>query len=285
MAENITLATRRSRLALAQTELVRRHLSSAMAGAGFEVLEMVTTGDKRQKWSLEAKGGKGLFTKELEVALLEGRADLAVHSAKDLPTELEEGLEIAGYLPREVAHDVFVVREDCSEPRSIATGSPRRRAQAKTLFPKAVWKDFRGNVETRLDKIVKGEADATILAAAGLKRLGISQWPGLMFKPLAIRQIVPAVGQGAVALECRAGEAERFAPYLDGQTARAVAVERQFLGFLGGGCHSAYAGHFCGDSLHIYHEDCGYREYSFENVKEEAVSERLAEIVSKLNQA
>lgn len=213
---------------------------------------MTTTGDRRRSWSLEERGGKGLFTRELELALEEERADLAVHSAKDLPTELPPALALAGFLPREDPRDVLVVRAGVDVPRRIATGSPRRREQAALLFPEAVFGEFRGNVGTRLRKLAEGEADATLLARAGLNRLGIASWPGLVFRTLDIEASVPAAGQGAIALQCRLSQAEHYSGVGDRVTGRAVRIERAFLNGLGGGCHSALAVHFDGVRLHAF---------------------------------
>lgn len=282
MSEKIILATRRSPLALAQAELVRACLAREMPEAEFELLELVTKGDRKHSWSGQEPGGiKGLFTREIEDALLNGEAHIAVHSAKDLPVEDLSGLSLAGYLPREAAHDVLVVQEDCAKPGLIATGSPRRRLQAKVLFPRAVWSQIRGNVETRLKKIAKGEAEATIVAAAGLKRLGINSWPGLTFKPLDVRQMVPAPGQGAIALQCREEDTEKYAGFLDGETAFAVNIERAFARLIGGGCQSASAAHYCNGHLHVYLEEQGYKKYSFKGISAEGIEERLDEIVKK----
>ena len=245
----VILATRRSRLALCQTEMVRDHLAGAFPDQYFRLQEMLTTGDRQQGWSLPETGGKGLFTGELERALLAGEADLAVHSAKDLPTSMPEGLALAGFLPREVVHDVLVLREGVATPTTMATGSPRRRAQMARLRPALTFCELRGNVETRLRKIAGGDADCTILAAAGLRRLGITQWPGLVFRPLSLEEMIPAVGQGAIAVQCRASEVQRWAGLFDAETARAVTIERRFLSLLGGGCHTAFAAHFDGKSL------------------------------------
>ena len=133
----IILATRRSPLALAQTRMVIEYLGQHLGDTKFELLELVTTGDRQREWSLEKQGGKGLFTGELERALVDGEADLAVHSGKDLPTDLGAGLVLAGFLPREVAHDVIVLPEGVGSPEVIATGSPRRRQQLARLFPDA----------------------------------------------------------------------------------------------------------------------------------------------------
>ena len=135
------------------------YLGQRMPDTAFEILELVTTGDRQAEWSLEKQGGKGLFTGELERALVAGEADLAIHSGKDLPTELGDGLVLAGYLPREVAHDVLVLPDGVPETRSqIATGSPRRRQQLARWFPSASFTEIRGNVETRLRKVAEGQA-------------------------------------------------------------------------------------------------------------------------------
>jgi hydroxymethylbilane synthase len=252
MSESIKLATRKSALARAQTEIVRAHLAQAIPDALCEVLLMTTTGDRQTQWTLQEHGGKGLFTKELEDALLEGRADIAVHSAKDLPTELPEGLALAGFMPREDPRDVLVRREDKPNPALIASGSPRRREQGSKLWPEARWTELRGNVETRLRKIAEGEADATILAAAGLKRLGIASYPGLTFEPIGMDQMVPAAAQAAIGIECRAADVPRYAPLFDKNTAFAVSIERALLAALGGGCHSAAAAHYDGTTLRLH---------------------------------
>lgn len=280
MSATITIATRRSRLALAQTALVRAALTEALPDVTVEVIERVTTGDRQSGWSLEKEGGKGLFTKELEEALLAGEADLAVHSAKDLPTELPEGLVLAGFLPREDPRDVLVKRAGVEAPATIATGSPRRRAQAARLFPQATFGEIRGNVETRLRKIAEeGTAEATFLAVAGLRRLGIAEWEGLVFEPVPVVRMVPAVGQAAIALQCRAGEEERFAAICCAPTAAAVSLERALLARLGGGCHSAHAAHYDGAHLHLFHQSHGYR--CLENVDAQASEADLDTVVEK----
>jgi hydroxymethylbilane synthase len=253
----LVLATRRSPLALRQAELARAALLDAKNAAPWisvEILELTTSGDRQRDWSLAEQGGKGLFTRELEEALLEGRAHLAVHSAKDLPTTLPDGLVLAGFLPRADPRDVLVTRSGIITPRIVATGSPRRRAQAQSWWPKVEWRELRGNVETRLKKIAAGEADATFLAAAGLDRLGLTAFPGLTFEPIPVERMVPAAGQGAIALECRAIGAPRFTPLFCAATARTVFLERAVLAALGGGCQNASAVHFTGTVLHVFHE-------------------------------
>jgi hydroxymethylbilane synthase len=252
----VVLATRKSPLALKQAELASLVLLQSLS-AEVEILPLSTTGDQRLEWSLEQEGGKGLFTKELEVALLEGRADVAVHSAKDLPTEMPDGLVLAGYLPREDPRDVLVVREDVESPKVIATGSPRRRAQLlATRWPNAQMKEIRGNVETRLRKIAEDrEAEATVLAAAGLRRLGIESFPGLRFEFLEIGEMVPAPGQAAIALQVRKTDFELFNSTCDPATSQAVDFERAVLATMGGGCQVALGVHRDGDRLSVFHEN------------------------------
>jgi hydroxymethylbilane synthase len=251
------LATRKSPLALVQSEMVAARLRAKIPGAECELLKVVTTGDKQAEWSLSKQGGKGLFTAELEQALLRGEADLAVHSCKDLPGENTAGLVVAGFLPREDVRDVLVLREGVTEPKTIATGSPRRQLQIRNLFPQATFLEIRGNVDTRLKKIATGLADATILAQAGLNRLGIHTWPGIVFRPLSITESVPAVGQGAIAVQCRAKDVPFFAAALDAATARGVTIERALQSAIGGGCQIAFAAHVADTTLHFFHEKTG----------------------------
>ena len=256
-ASNLILATRKSPLALAQSEMVAAHLRSTL-GVGVELQKFVTTGDRQTEWSLEQKGGKGLFTSELEQALLKGEADLAVHSTKDLPGEMPAGLMIAGYMPRADTRDVLVLRAGVEQPAKLATGSPRRRLQLARLYPAVEFCEIRGNVDTRLRKVAEQQvADGTVLAAAGLARLGIAGWPGLEFNPLAHDRMVPAVGQGAIAVQTRLADSARFAAVLHADTARSVAVERAFQAALGGGCHTAFAAHATADTLYLFHENTG----------------------------
>jgi hydroxymethylbilane synthase len=261
-AETVILASRRSRLARAQAALAERAVIGSDPRLVTGVLGLSTTGDREAGWSLEEQGGKGLFTKEIEDAVLAGAADLAVHSAKDLPTEMPEGLVLAAFLPRADPFDVLVLREGVDAPRTIATGSPRRRAQLGVLFPEASFLEIRGNVGTRLGKIRDGAADATVLAVAGLARLGIEGFPGVVFRRLGLEEMIPACGQAAIALQSRAEDRERFAVLSDSATERAVVRERAFLRALGGGCHTAFAGHAAGDRFYAFHEEHGRREAS-----------------------
>ncbi len=224
----------------------------------FEELRLSTKVDERLNWSLEKRGGIGLFTKELEEALLDGRANLAVHSAKDLPTRFQADLCIAGYLPRAQANDVLVQREDCSVLETIATSSPRRREQVGLFEKNAKWTVIRGNVETRLRKIADGEADATLLAAAGLERLGITEFEGLKFVKLPIDQVVPAPGQAAIAVQCRMADLPRYENLFCEITKRAVSLERAFLSRLGSGCQTPVGAHYAENVFHIFHPNTGY---------------------------
>ncbi len=257
--KKLILVTRKSPLALAQSEQVAAHLRVSL-GVDTELLKIVTTGDQRAEWSLEKQGGKGLFTKELEDALLRGEADVAVHSCKDLPGLLPDSLAVAGYLPREDPRDMLVLREGVDAPRLIATSSPRRRLQLSMLFPEAKFTEIRGNVDTRLRKIGQDHvADATVLAVAGLRRLGIGGWKGVVFHPLDCCHMVPAVGQAAIALQTRNADAERIRSVLDQRTFRAVSLERAFQAALGGGCQTAFAAHVTADTLWFYHHEIGLR--------------------------
>ncbi len=253
----LILATRKSPLALAQTEMVAAHLR-AQLGVETELLKIVTTGDKQTEWSLEKRGGKGLFTSELEAALRRGEADVAVHSTKDLPGDMPEGLAVGGYMPRADTRDVLIMRTGIETPKLVATGSPRRRMQLQRLFTEVQFTEIRGNVDTRLRKIGQQHvADGAALAAAGMARLGISSWPDVEFAPLDFTQMVPAVGQGAIAVQCREDDAAKFAAVFDAPTMRAVTVERAFQNALGGGCHTAFAAHVEGEILHLFHEKTG----------------------------
>jgi hydroxymethylbilane synthase len=252
-------------------------------GCETELLKLVTTGDRQTDWSLEQRGGKGLFTGELEAALLCGEADFAVHSAKDLPGAMPAGLTVVGYLPRADARDVLILRQGITEPVTVATGSPRRRAQLARLYPAAQFTGIRGNVDTRLRKIaVDGLADATVLAAAGLARLGLDRWPGLNFVPFDFTRMVPAVGQGAIAVQCRAADVAKFAAVFDAPTARAVNLERAFQALLAGGCQTALGVHATADTLYLFHEDIGGRSLPISSDDLNAPAATAARVLTQL---
>ena len=264
MTQPIQIATRKSPLALKQTEMVRAWLNEKLPDVEFAELRLSTKVDERLSWSLEKRGGIGLFTKELEDALLNDRATLAVHSAKDMPTAFQADLKIAGYLPRARATDVFVHRSDCPQPQTIATSSPRRRAQLGLMRESTEWTTIRGNVGTRLRKITEGEADATLLAAAGLDRLDITAHEGLTFVELPIEQVVPAPGQAAIAIQCRESDLSRYEHLFCEQTKLAVSLERAFLRKLGGGCQTPVGAHYTDGIFYIYHPKIGHTTFEFE---------------------
>ena len=279
----LVLATRRSPLALKQAKLVADNLKRRLS-RDVVLLPMVTTGDRQADWSLEKTGGKGLFTKELELALLDGRADLAVHSAKDMPSDMPTGLDLVAFLPRENPADILVLKDGVSVPKKIASGSPRRRAQARLIFPRANWIEFRGNVETRLQKISESaEAEATLLAAAGLNRLDIHDFRGLTFTRLNFEQMVPAPGQGAIAIQARAKEKALFAPVNDPETEEAVLIERSVLSAFGGGCQVALGAHFCKKQgvLYFFHEACGIKSLKINKRDQEDWISELIEWTKK----
>jgi hydroxymethylbilane synthase len=246
----LRIGTRGSPLALAQAGEVRARLAAALAVApeAIEVRVITTTGDMIQNRPLVDIGGKGLFTKEIEQALLDGAIDIAVHSAKDIPAVLPDGLVLAACLPREDARDAFISRKAATltalaHGAVVGTASPRRQALVKRLRRDLAVVPFRGNVETRLKKLDAGEVDATLLAMAGLKRLGLA---AAATAPLDLDDFLPAVGQGVIALETRIGDdatRARLALIDDPDAATALAAERAFLAVLEGSCRTPIAGH------------------------------------------
>ncbi len=237
----LRIATRQSALALWQAEHVATLLRAAHPGLHVELLPMTTRGDQVLDRALAELGGKGLFLKELEVAMLERRADLAVHSLKDVPAELEPGFALAAVLPRADAADAFVsTRHDAlavlPAGARVGTSSLRRTAQLRALRPDLRIVDLRGNVNTRLARLDAGHYDAILLAAAGLERLGLAaRIRGRLTAP----DWLPAPGQAAIAVEIRAGDArvdELLAPLEDADTRTAVNAERALNAALGGSC-------------------------------------------------
>ncbi len=248
-ASGLRIGTRGSPLALAQArELRARLIASGIAAEHIEVRIIRTSGDAIQDRPLAEAGGKGLFTKEIEEALLRGDIDLAVHSAKDMPTQLPDGLVLAAALPREDVRDVLICRsaknlQDLPAGAVVGTASLRRQAQVKRLRPDLSVINFRGNVETRLRKIAEGQADATLLALAGLKRLGLTETATCI---LSTDDFLPAVGQGVIVIETRADDARTraaLAAINDDTAATALAAERAFLAVLDGSCRTPIAGH------------------------------------------
>jgi hydroxymethylbilane synthase len=246
----LVIGTRGSPLALRQAHETQDRLAAALGWERTQLpLSVIkTTGDMIQDRPLSEAGGKGLFTKELDVALLGGAIDLAVHSAKDLPTRLPDGLGIAGYLPREDARDAFisrVARDIATLPRGAVVGSAslRRQAQIRRARPDVEITLLRGNVGTRLARTENGEIAATLLAVAGLKRLNLLDHATAILDP---DEFLPAVGQGAIAIVTRAADdsvRRLVASVLDHATGVALTAERAFLAVLDGSCRTPIAGH------------------------------------------
>jgi hydroxymethylbilane synthase len=246
----LRIGSRGSPLALAQAREVRGRLAAAcgVAAERIEIKTIRTTGDAIQDRPLATAGGKGLFTKEIEEALLAGSIDLAVHSSKDMPTVLPDGLLLDTFLPREDPRDAFISRKakslhDLPHGAVLGTASLRRQALAKHLRPDLKIATLRGNIETRLRKLDAGDADATLLAVAGLKRLGLLAAATMI---LDIDAFLPAVGQGAIGIETRADDDATRALVTrinDTDTAMALAAERAFLAVLDGSCRTPIAGH------------------------------------------
>jgi porphobilinogen deaminase len=247
----LRIGTRASPLALAQTDTVRRlllqrHPDLATAGA-IEVVAIRTSGDRVQDRTLAELGGKGLFTRELDDAMLSGAIDLAVHSVKDVPTWLPEGLLLAAFLPREDPRDALITRGAPSLaalPAGSVVGTASLRRQAQVVWRRSDLRviPFRGNVETRLAKLAAGEADATLLALAGLRRLGLADRATAI---LDADEMLPAVGQGAIGITCReTDDASRdlLAAIDDARTGDAVAAERAMLAVLDGSCRTPIGG-------------------------------------------
>ena len=245
--ETIRIATRRSPLAVWQAEHVGQRLREIHGDIRIELIRLSTRGDKILDSPLAKVGGKGLFVKELEHALLEGAADIAAHSMKDVPAELPESLHLPVILAREDPRDAFVSSRYGSFnslPRGarVGTCSLRRQCQLRERRPDLEFIDLRGNVNTRLAKLDAGEFDAIILASAGLKRLGLRE---RVTEFLDSDTILPAIGQGAIGIECRRGDGRvetLMAPLNDPQTAARVGAERAMNAVLGGGCQVPVAG-------------------------------------------
>lgn len=245
--KTIRIATRQSPLALWQAEHVAAKLARAFPGLKTELVKLVTRGDKLLDAPLAKVGGKGLFVKELEQGMLDGTADIAVHSMKDVPVEFPDGLHLAVIMEREDPTDAFVSNKyrnlaDLPANARIGTSSLRRQCQIKARFPHAEILSLRGNVNTRLAKLDAGEYDAIILASAGLIRLGMAERIAARLTP---EESLPAMGQGAIGIECRADDADIHA-YLqvlhDQATSLRVNAERAMNQRLNGGCQVPIAG-------------------------------------------
>jgi hydroxymethylbilane synthase len=256
----LKIGTRGSPLALIQAELVRDQMMAAHEGLVVEIVVISTTGDRIQDRTLAAIGGKGLFTKEIEQALFDGTVDIAVHSAKDMLTEFPSGLKLGSILAREDTRDAIISRDgkgldDLVAGSVIGTASLRRQAQILARRPDLKVVPFRGNVETRLRKLDEAQADATLLAIAGLNRLAKADLASEVLEP---EILLPAVGQGAIALEIREDDAftnEATAVLNDPQASAEVRSERAVLAVLDGSCRTPIAGLACADmeagTLHL----------------------------------
>lgn len=286
MDNPIRIATRGSPLALAQAEEVAARLRAAhgLPATMTEIVVFQTTGDRIQDRALSEAGGKGLFTKEIEEALLDGRADVAVHSAKDMPTVLPDGLVLTAWLEREDTRDVFLSRtatslDDLPGGAVVGTASLRRQALVKRKRPDLKVVTFRGNVQTRLRKLEAGDVHATLLALAGLKRLGAEHVATAI---IPLEDFPPAIGQGAIVVETREGDdrINSLVAALDhAETAAALACERAFLAVLDGSCRTPIAGHAVIDGETLRFRGLVMRpdgSEEFEVVREGAVSDAAA---------
>lgn len=246
--KTLKIATRQSPLALWQAEHIRSRLNQLYPDLTVELVKFVTQGDKILDTPLAKIGGKGLFVKELEAALLDGRADLAVHSMKDVPMHLPEGLTLAVICEREDPFDAFVSNQyqhfnELPQGAKVGTSSLRRKCQILQQRPDLEIIDLRGNVGTRLSKLDEGLYDAIILASAGLKRLGLA---GRIRHSLTAEISLPAVGQGALGLECRSNDSallKLIEPLQHQETSNCVRAERAFNAYLEGGCQVPIAGY------------------------------------------
>lgn len=242
----LRLGTRGSKLALAQAEWIRQRIEAANPGLRAELVVIRTSGDRITDVPLHQVGGKGLFVKELESALLDGSIDAAVHSLKDVPGELAPGLQIAAVPEREDVRDVMITRgagglAGLPPGSRVGTSSPRRAALLRHLYPQLAIVDLRGNVDTRLGKLARGDVDGLVLAAAGLRRLGVTPPHA---EPCDPRHFLPAIGQGALALESAAGDVvARLRAVEHAPSRQQIDAERAFLIAIGGTCTTPLAGH------------------------------------------
>lgn len=278
MSRQIRIGSRESRLAVIQSEMVMEYLKKECPGDEITLVTMKTTGDKILDRTLDKIGGKGLFVKELDRALMDNRTDLSVHSLKDMPMEVPVELPLIAFSRREDPRDVLVLPEgsdtwDTSLP--LGCSSQRRILQLKELYPQVECKSVRGNVLTRLQKLDSGEYGALVLAAAGLKRLGLEHRISRYFEP---EEIIPAAGQGILAVQGKKGEDYFYMKnFEDRDAAAAACCERAFVRYLDGGCSSPVAAHarVSGDHISLlglyYDESTGTcRKGSLEGTVSEA---------------
>lgn len=264
--QELKIGSRESRLAVAQAKLVSDYIRKKEPDRQVKIITMKTTGDKILDRTLDKIGGKGLFVKELDIALREGRTDISVHSLKDIPMEVPTDLPLIGFSKREDPRDVLVLPKGVTKQNTklpLGCSSQRRIIQLAELFPDIKIKSIRGNVLTRLEKLDRGEYGGLVLAAAGLKRLGLEARISRYFE---IEEMIPAAGQGILALQARSGENYDF---LDGFNQRdsgyAAICERAFVRRLNGGCSAPIAAHatVCGNKIALtglyFEEESGRR--------------------------
>lgn len=287
MKDKIVIGSRESALAVCQSEMVRDYIRARNPELSVEILTMKTTGDKILDRTLDKIGGKGLFVKELDMALLEGRSQLSVHSLKDMPMEVPEELPLLAFSKREDPRDVLVLpkgTEELDKSKPLGCSSLRRTLQLKKLYPDMEVKSVRGNLQTRLRKLDKGEYAALILAAAGMKRMGLENRICRYFTP---DEMIPAAGQGILAVQGRKGLDYGFLDgYCDRNAWIAGSAERAFVRYLNGGCSSPVAAYaeVDGDFVFIrglyYQEETGdWKKGSIRGKAEEA--EALGEALAK----
>ncbi|HIV52371.1 MAG TPA: hydroxymethylbilane synthase [Candidatus Mediterraneibacter norwichensis] len=293
MRSAIRIGSRESLLAVRQAEIIRDQIMDSDPEVSVEIITMKTTGDRILDKSLAKIGGKGLFVKELDRALMDGRIDIAVHSLKDMPMEVIPEFPILAYGRREDPRDVILYRpglEALPEQAVIGTSSRRRMLQMQRLYPDCTFRGIRGNVQTRLKKLETEGYDGTILAAAGLKRLGMEQ---VISRYLSVDEMIPAAGQGILAVQGRKGENYGWIDRIDDRESRAAALaERQFIRVTGGDCTSPCAAHaqVSGNELRLtglyYSEDA--EEYTVDIIvadvsKSRQAGEALAERMMRKN--
>ena len=293
MRTAIRIGSRESLLAVRQAEIIRDQIMDSDPEVSVEIITMKTTGDRRLDKSLAKIGGKGLFVKELDRALMDGRIDIAVHSLKDMPMEVIPEFPILAYGRREDPRDVILYRpglEALPEQAVIGTSSRRRMLQMQRLYPDCTFRGIRGNVQTRLKKLETEGYDGTILAAAGLRRLGMEQ---VISRYLSVDEMIPAAGQGILAVQGRKGENYGWIDRIDDRESRAAALaERQFIRVTGGDCTSPCAAHaqVSGNELRLtglyYSEDA--EEYTVDIIvadvsKSRQAGEALAERMMRKN--
>ena len=271
----VIIGSRESRLAVIQSEMVRDFIAKNNPDLDVELLTMKTTGDKILDRTLDKVGGKGLFVKELDKALVDGRSQLSVHSLKDLPMEVSEDLPVLAFSKREDPRDVLILPEGVKEldkSKPIGSSSLRRILQLKKLFPDMECKSVRGNLQTRLRKLDAGEYSALVLAAAGVKRLHLEHRISRYFE---VNEILPAAVQGILAVQGRAGEDYSYLDgYGDADGACEALAERAFVRYLDGGCSSPVAVHAILDGDTLTLEGLYYVERTGEYFKEKIQGER-----------